>query len=244
MTGASLTATEHRWWLLAYGVWASGNEAVTLWSSTNSGSSRNRWDASTDHQQPHQVPYYGDKTGLAVDAQGGLWLTGSINGLGMGWLYHSQDSNLRWTAIKLSIPTNWADNEVSYPPVFSNSSHGYLPVTVNGNGNGIAIYSAETSAAWKLAGTVDAPVDVRWDMSVSSPKTLWTAVGHRLWVSHDGGTRWNDAWNTPRRWDFVSVSFSGPRDGVLLALQPLGTAYALWITRDGGFHILISIKGR
>ncbi|MCL5971100.1 MAG: hypothetical protein M1499_00870 [Firmicutes bacterium] len=236
VTSGALTGTGDRWWFLAYGVGASGNEAVTLWDSTNKGASWSRMQTSSDHEQPHGLPYFGDKTGLAAGPQNTLWLTGLTMGLGYGWLYQAPANTRNWSSIPLPVQQKWAGAELTtYPPVFTGSHGAYLPVTVYGKISDLAIYSRDSSTSqWKLAGAIPAPVGTRWDFTASSSTSLWVTVGNRLWASQDAGTTWREAWTTPAGWNFVSVSFSGPRDGVLLAVQQSGHAYALWVTHDGG----------
>ncbi len=234
-SAASITGTGHRWWFLAYGAGASGNESIAIWTSTNEGASWTR--LATSSNQPHALPYYGDKTGLAADPQGNLWLTGTTMGLGYGWLYYGRADARRWSSSPLPVPNKWANSELaSYPPVFPSDHRGFLPVTVNGTFNGLAIYSRDQATnRWKLTGAIPGPVGTtQWDFTASSSTSLWVTVGHQLWVSHDAGITWHDAWKTPPRWDLVSVTFSGPRDGDLLAVRSSGNAYALWMTHDGG----------
>lgn len=234
-SAAPLTGTGQHWWFLTYGAGASGNESIAIWTSTNAGDSWTR--LATSSNQPYALPYYGDKTGLAVDRRGGLWLTGITAALGHAWLYRGPSNARRWSPTRIPIPTRWADAAIaSYPPVFTSSHHGYLPVTVNGKFNGLAIYAQRHATNhWTLAGSVPGSVvTTPWTFTASSSTSLWVALGRHLWVSHDAGTTWHVAWKTPPRWDLVSVSFSGPRDGALLAIRPSGDAYALWATRDGG----------
>lgn len=240
-TAASITGTGHQWWDLAYGAGASGNERVAIWTSTNQGTSWTR--EATSSSEPHALPYYGDKTGLAADPQGTLWLTevSAIVGHG-GPLYHGPSNARRWSETPLHIPSRWKDAAIaSYPPLFPTAHGGYLPVTVDGSVNErLALYTRDhTTHTWKLAGSVPGAVaTTHWSLAASSATSLWVTMGHQLWVSHDAGTTWHDAWKTPPHWDLVSVRFAGPRNGGLLALRPAvqaaGDVYALWVTHDGG----------
>lgn len=236
VTSRALTGMGDRWWFLEYGVGASGNEAVTLWGSTNKGTTWHRMGTSSDHEQPHRLPYFGDKTGLAAGPRDTLWLTGAIMALGHGWLYQAPATARNWSSTPLPVQKKWAGAELmTYPPVFTGSYSAYLPVTVYGKTGDLAIYSRDSSnSQWTLAGAVPVTVGTQWNFVAPSSKSLWVTVGNRLWTSQDAGATWREAWTTPPGWDFVNVSFSGPRDGALLAVKQSGHAYALWVTHDGG----------
>ncbi len=233
-----------RWWLLGFGAGASGGEAVNLWGSSRAGRAWHRVAASGNgltSSPPGSLPYYGDKTGLAVSPGQHVWLTGIAAGAGRVWLYRSSHGEKTWTPVSLIVPRAWALAQLaSYPPVWASAHQGYLPVTVDGaKFTGIGVYAANGSTAtWRLAASIPAPAVLAASLSlaVATPRSMWITIGRNLWASTDGGHDWRATWRLTPGWTFAGVSFSGRRDGVLLAMRRHGTTfdYAVWRTTNGG----------
>ena len=232
------------WWLLGFGAGASGGEAVTLWRSSNAGGAWARVAASGNgltSAPPHSLPYYGDKTGIAVSPAQQVWLTGITAGEGMAWLYRSGPGGRTWTPVSLGVPKAWTRAELaSYPPVWASAHQGYLPVTVDGpTFTGIAVYTVNgLHTTWTSASSIPAPslLTARFSLAVATPRSVWVATGRNLWASTDGGYDWRATWRLPPDWTFAGVSFSGRQDGVLLAMRRHGTTfdYAVWQTSNEG----------
>ena len=233
-----------QWWLLGFGAGASGGEALNLWRSSNAGGAWHGVAASGNgltSAPPGSLPYYGDKTGLAVSPGQHVWLTGITAGEGRVWLYRSSPGERTWTPVSLIVPKAWALAQLaSYPPVWASAHQGYLPVTVDGTKfTGIAVYAANGSTTtWRLAASIPAPAVLTASLSlaVAAPRSVWVTTGRNLWASTDGGHDWRVTWRLTPGWTFAGVSFSGLQDGVLLAVRRHGTTfdYAVWHTMNGG----------
>ena len=239
-----LTIEGAQWWLLGFGSGASGGESVNLWHSPNAGGT---WDLvagsgnGLTSRPPGSLPYYGDKTGLAVSPAQDLWLTGITAGEGMVWLYRAAPGGKTWTAVSLVVPKAWAGAQLaSYPPVWASAHQGYLPVTVDGTQfTGLAVYAAsESKTPWTLAAVLPDPAVLTSSLSlaVAASGSLWIAIGRNLWASSDGGRNWRVTRRLTSGWTFAGISFSGRNNGVLLATHRQGTTfdYAAWQTANGG----------
>ncbi len=239
-----LTIGGSEWWLLGFGAGASGGETVNLWHSPNAGGT---WDLvagsgnGLTSRPPGSLPYYGDKTGLAVSPARDLWLTGITAGEGMVWLYRAAPGGRTWTPVSLVVPKAWALAQLaSFPPVWASAHQGYLPVTVDGTQfTGLAVYTASGSKTpWTLAAALPAPAVLtsRLSLAVAAPGSVWITTGRNLWASADGGRDWRVTWRLTPGWTFAGVSFSGRNNGVVLATRRQGTTfdYAAWQTANGG----------
>lgn len=239
-----LTGTGAHWWFLAIGTGASGNEAVTLWTTLNAGASWSRVATSGNGltlAPPGAPPYFGDKTGLSIDTNNQLWLTGATMALGGLWLYRGGKSGTTWAAERPSVPYGWGLAQlVSYPPRFVGST-GYLPIAVDSKRlAGIALYTRTNARRqWKYATSVSTPAVVtgKWHWTVTMAHSVWLTAADKLWVSRSGPLYWRPLLTLPPHWIFTSVSFAGA-DGVLVAVRSSNSSstrvFAVWHTHDGG----------
>lgn len=241
-----LTGIGSHWWLLGIDSAYSGlgNEAVTVWASTSSGTSWQRVAVSGTALTPPSlsgIPYYGDPTGIAVGPGQHVWLTDKVGGLGLFGFYRSSRGGTTWTSVHPIIPQSWTGALlIPNPPVFSSAHRGYLPITVDGGHfTGIAVYTRNGSnAPWTLGGAIPASAALTpgWVLAAAGPRTAWLALGQHLWISLDGGQAWRDAWRLPSGWTFAGLSFSGSQHGIVLASHKNGTSfsYSAWLTTNGG----------
>lgn len=249
-TGESVTGRGSQWWTVGIVGTASGmgSEAVKVWTTTTLGAS---WDLGAQSHnalssRPRgSIPYFGAKSGIEAGPGHHLWLSGS--GGGGFWMYRSAAGLQTWTAVTAQSPkpgpNSWVTGSDALvetsPPLFTSRTEGYIPATVFGPQDRLAIF-AVTGPTWRIAqlrGLLPLAPQSVWSLAASGSHTLWVAASRRLYRSASGGRTWQVAGSIPYPWTFLAISFSGSY-GSVLAILPPGAHhpghYALWRTTTDG----------
>lgn len=191
-------------------------------------------DGGASWQLVSRSPHLGLITFL--DRQDGLLGTPpTVTGMGLGGngregpavLYRTTDGGKTWTRDRVPRASPGL-----FLPV---SSFGRRLVVADGMGNHTRVYASADGGAHWTASIPPLPAKARAiDFSVGSPEMWAFLTRGRLYVTHDGGQRWNRIGprGLPRPDDIYPIVFSSPLVGWTLMTR----FKELYRTTDGGRH--------
>jgi photosystem II stability/assembly factor-like uncharacterized protein len=215
-------------WLLTSGGAAAGSMAAVLYRTTNGGF---RWsEVAQTHVTPRpsagpgQIPFGGDKTGLAFANPERGWVSGVTAALGHVYLLATPDGGRDWSFVTLKLPESFPNAQfASEPPVFFPHGHGILAVRVLGRvppSEALFFSTGDGGVSWSaVKPVVDRdPSSYGFVWIFADPAHGWAADGAHLYATSDGGRTWQAvATNRPLRQvsqlDFVNATVGWAVDG-------------------------------
>jgi photosystem II stability/assembly factor-like uncharacterized protein len=208
-------------WLLVPEGAAMMHEAVALYHTGDGGATWNKV-AETDPQQGHpgDIPFAGDKSGIAFrDAHTG-WITGYTPVPGHVYLYVTHDGGKTWGEQPLAVPATLADHDMSsFPPQIFGLDAAVLPVQT---GDGILFYvtgdGGKTWAAGAPLPRTQRETSLVWDFADMANGVV--ADGNRLWRTTDGGKTWTGGQPVAALQDVRQLDFTGVGCWALTGQQP------------------------
>jgi len=212
-----------------------GSEAVSLYRSTDAGSTWTRvyTDDPTVVGSSDSLPLSGTKSGATfLDSNHG-WISGAEPMPDFVYLYTTADGGQTWTHQALNLPSGFSGATTNADPArFFGSGAGILPVGIFSNTVGTVFYlSRDGGASWTPA----QPVTPTGHYSIASVNDffVWDG-GSTLFASHDSGQTWSSITpNISVADTLVSFQFVDPLDGWTLTVDTNNHS-SLYKSVDGG----------
>ena len=232
------TDQRHGWLSLLQGA-AAGSERETIYQTQNGGIS---WvKISTTNELKHgTMPFGGDKTGSSfINPQHG-WMTGYSAVNGYTYLFQTKNDGLTWNPQKIRIQSKFKEaGFTSYPPVFLGKQDGILPFIVYTSSGGFLAYrTINGGVTWTP--TTPAFGNIRYDFfqwSLVSLDNWFVTDGQKLFVTDDGGQKWNSIIPNISFKNLNEIDFVSSQNGWALL-----NSGALYHTVDGG-RVWVKMKG-
>ena len=225
--------TRAGWALVGRGA-AAGSSAVDIYRTADGGVS---WERvySIDPQkaaEPGQLPFAGQKTGLAFRDNLHGWVGGEEPMDGYVWLFATQDGGSTWQHQDLALPPGYEQSMTSVdPPRFFSPQAGILPVRLFTQVSARVFYESRDGGATWVAGK---PVDNAGLYDCVSMQDCWVWDGVRMDVTQDGGETWKTVNpNLNLSQVIAQLDFVSPTDGWVTSQDANGKG-ALYRTMDGG----------
>lgn len=233
-------------WLMLDRGGASGKRSVDIFKTSHGGE---RWElaVSSSYLDPQASPIsLHNKTGLSFSSQGTGIITGSDTQTDKPGIVLdlTQDGGNKWTSLKLPLPSTVQPGSVAIakPPLFFEGGNGVLPVMVH---HGAESYTAifyrtfDGGVTWGRTSSVEhKPVPVL-AYSFLSPEKGWASDGSTLYLTIDGGKRWEtlSSHDTPQH--VLQLLFSTDKVGWALVADSYDnnpSPTRLMKTTDGGHN--------
>lgn len=225
---------EHGWLMLHQGA-AAGSEGVVILTTSDGGASWQHF-VTTDF---NTRLFGGDKNGYGfADPQHG-WITGVWAGNSV-MLYETKDAGKSWSDRTLSIPAGLSaegGGAASYPPVFSDSKTGVMPVTFN-SGRALVLYrTVDGGQTWSATTPVHFDHQIPGArFSVLDPQHIVAADRANVYTTSDGGRHWQTVHAGRSLEGVEDINFATLSDGwaVLQGQDSSSDSTILLQTTDGG----------
>lgn len=224
---------ENEGWLTLHQGAAMHHEQVTILATTDGGRTWAKISTVSPDPQPGELPFTGNKSGLAFSDSSKGFVTGYWPVPGSPYLFSSSDGGHTWAQVELALPEGYEESDCStHTPVFYDQGVGTLPVTLYTppGRREILFYSTTDGGATWIPGTPIATGEgsASWDAPV--PGVILVAAQGKLHTSTDGGKTWSTV--TPN----INFDSDGPL-ALSFVSEKVGWALVdgkLMKTTDGG----------
>lgn len=183
-------------------------------------------------ETPGELPFHGNKNGLAFRDLSNGWVTGTEPREGYTWLYVTQDGGKTWQHQDLTLPTGLESSMLSIdPPRFYSALDGVLPVTLFSTTQFKGFYiTHDGGATWM----VTTPVQNSGLYDLVSMNDFFVWDGATLDVSHDGGGSWTSMTSNLNLSQIISaLDFVDATHGWALSID-VNQQRSFYQTSDGG----------
>jgi RNA polymerase sigma factor (sigma-70 family) len=171
---------------------ATGNEGVDIYRTMDGGKIWAKL-SSTDFQTgkaPGHLPWEGVKSGISfLNAETGFE-TGSAGGApNVFWFYVTHDGGATWQQQNLTWPRGLVDPSASLSPPLFFGEDGLLPILINdATHHTLVLYISHDGGATLQSTALGPGASI---LDASDANHIWTTDTHMLFVTSDGGYRWN-----------------------------------------------------
>ncbi len=227
------TDQNHGWLLISLGA-AAGSEQASLYQTGNRGESWRKISYRITANNG-SMPLTGDELGVYfINSEHG-WLTGFTSASGVVYLYQTRNDGRTWTQQNIPIPSK-LDQFITNPPIFFSKKDGIFPVVVasESNINSVKLLVYRTiNGGNSWIPTI--PVPLSWNSTGVDKwsfisKSTWFVGANKLYITHDGGQKWNSIDTNISIKNVNEVDFVSSQDGWAL----MKNSDALYHTVDGG----------
>ncbi|MGE5579209.1 MAG: WD40/YVTN/BNR-like repeat-containing protein [Bacillota bacterium] len=224
---------ENEGWLTLHQGAAMHSEQVTILATTDGGKTWSEVSTVSPDPQPGELPFSGNKSGLAFSNSSNGFLTGYWPVPGSPYLFSSTDGGRTWAQMELALPEGYEEADCStHTPVFYGEGAGTLPVTLYAPAGEreILFYSTMDGGKTWTPGTPIATGEESASWDAPKPGMILVAAQGKLHISTDGGKTWSTV--TPN----IDFEPDGP---LMLSFVSEKTGWALvngklMKTTDGG----------
>ncbi|MFZ3069859.1 MAG: hypothetical protein WA110_01885 [Anaerolineaceae bacterium] len=215
---------------------AAGSEYVALYFTGDAGQTWQQRFSHVPGEDPASLPAGGNKNGFVFLNQNIGWVTGSEPVTNFIYLYRTTNGGEFWEGASCALPDDAGENMfVTYPPIFVDQDHGFLPV--RGVGAKFMTHlcvSSDAGATWTYASTF---TDTNQHDFVDRSNG-WALGLYGLFRTTDGAQTWQDlSAALPVGFTALDMDFVDAQHGWLL-VTTLGAEHLdenfLYKTSDGG----------
>lgn len=215
---------------------AAGSQYVAVLQTADSGLT---WQQRFSHEpgMSKELPESGIKSGIAfMDASKG-WIGGSEPVTDSIYLFRTLNSGQYWNVVDINIPVELTGSFFeSFPPIFTDTLNGYLPVRVLDPSGKISLaffHTVDAGETWTYASSL--PDSFLFDFEGSSAGIAGSQTA--LYLTSDGAQTWQDLTNTlPSGQFLLEVEILDGETAWILTVPDLddSSPHTLYKTEDGG----------
>ncbi|MBL8062607.1 MAG: hypothetical protein JNK32_06285 [Anaerolineales bacterium] len=225
---------ENGWMMADLGVGA-GSMAVSIFQTSDGGETWNRVYTNDPNIEGagESLPLGGIKgTLLPLDAQT-MWVGGVVYAPGTVYLFRSEDGGETWTQIKLSLPTDAAESELSVEDIrFVSSTHGVIKLRITSDTPQVVLYATEDGGnTWSRLPTI---FEGAGYLDIPSASEMIFYTGDQFHVTTDAGLTFTTITPDVKFGDSViDISFANSTTGWVVTFNE-SNKRILYKTTDGG----------
>lgn len=227
---------ESNGWMLAdLGVGA-GSMAVSVFQTTDGGSTWNRVYTNDPNIEGagDTLPLGGIKNSMLPLDMGTAWVGGVVYAPGTIYLFRSENGGQTWTPIQLSLPQDSAESELSIEKIiFVNDQKGVIAVRVTSDSPQTILYTTvDGGTTWTQIPTVFYGMS---KVDVPSADEWIVYYDDQFYVTTDAGITFNTIIPDVAFGDSLTdISFANSKTGWAITIDPTTSAPMLYKTTDGG----------
>ena len=232
----SFADPQNGWLLFDKGIKAQ-DQAVDVFHTNDGGTTWLRVSgvASSADDQASGLPFTGHKNGISFRSGSTGWITGSTVDSESPLFYTTSDGGFTWALQKLTLPAAVAGTITTFPPQFSSTDDGVLPVAFSSGGSDrVDLYATHNGGKTWNSGTPTTDISSMIAFGGNSQALAIGANSGNLYATSDDGRSWKqlakpDATVTK----LVALNFvSTSRSWVLASTS--GNVVHLFQTTDNG----------